>query len=496
MPDLISTPEQTRAVAERWFAALHASDTAAVADCLAQDVVWVNNPPVPGLSDIVPWLGEYHGRAAVLGSFAVWGERAAVQQFELRKLLIDGAEALAVVHEVALIKATGLYYDIEFIQRLRVAGGTISHWQSYWDTVKGIVPFRGNLAARLLAAATAGDVAAAELVLPFGADPNTTDPASGQTALMLAAARGHLALVQTLLQAGANPNVADRRAGATALHKACQGGSLPVVRALVEAGAFINQQATTTGHTALVEAIWYKAADVVEYLLGCQALLTPDTYYGFKLDDHLNYALLVNKGAGSQQALLRIKDLVAQRRAADAHLMATLPLCQAVLAGNLAAVQAALAVGAHPEERWPMFGSFQDGHTPLLIAARDAHQNEPLYAAIVQALLAAGADVNAVEPVFGAVPLHKATYHGCATITRLLATAPDVNLNYQGPANGYTPLHDALWHGYPACAEVLLDAGARVDLISYDGKLAVDIAVAELGADSPIVALLRSLLPH
>src|SRR5262245_32734403 len=136
-----SSPEMTRRVADRWFAALKAGDGAAALGCLADDVVWINNPPDKGLSDIIPWLGEYHGRQAVLGTFEIWARLSAVQSFELVRLVIDGAEALAIVHEVAKVKATGLNYDIEFIQRLRVADERIVFWKSYWDTVKGIVPF-------------------------------------------------------------------------------------------------------------------------------------------------------------------------------------------------------------------------------------------------------------------------------------------------------------------------------------------------------------------
>jgi hypothetical protein len=66
-------------------------------------------------------------------------------------------------------------------------------------------------------------------------------------------------------------------------------------------------------------------------------------------------------------------------------------------------------------------------------------------------------------------------------------------LNYQGPSNGYPPLHDALWHAYPECAEVLLDARARVDLVAYDGKLPIDIAIQELGESHRVVARLREL---
>jgi ankyrin repeat protein len=134
-------------------------------------------------------------------------------------------------------------------------------------------------------------------------------------------------------------------------------------------------------------------------------------------------------------------------------------------------------------------GGFDDAHTALLVAAREGHT------ALVEALIAAGADVNAVEPVFGAVPLHKATYNGRADITRILAGSAGIDLDYQGASNGYTPLHDALWHGFADCAEILLDAGARTDIVAYDGKLPLDLAIEKLGPAHALVARLHAARP-
>ncbi len=481
-----ASSDMTRAVVERWFNALRRGDGAAALDCLDDNVVWINSPPDKGLSDIVSWLGEYHGRKAVEETFVIWGELSQVKQMEVRNIVYAGDEALAIVHEVATIRATGLDYDIEFIQRIRVANDRIVFWKSYWDTSKGIVAFRGDMRARLIAAAEKNDRDEAMKVLPFGADPNTVDPASGLTALMIAAGRGHVDLARALLEHGADPNAVERRAGTAALHKACQGGHLAVVKLLVEAGAQIDLQATTTGHTPLVEAIWFKADDIVTYLIDRNARIELKTYYGFTIDDHINYAVAVSQGQDDQQKLARIKDLVAQRRARDARAREAAPLIAAVQKRSLDELTAALRAGAKAGERWPIIGSFDDGHTPLLVAARDG-QTE-----MVRALLQAGADVNAVEPVFGAVPLHKATYNGHLDITRLLAAAPGVNLDYQGPSNGYTPLADALWHGFADCAAALLDAGARSDIAGYDGKLAVDLAAEKLGADHPLTQRLRT----
>ncbi|MFD2184157.1 ankyrin repeat domain-containing protein [Rhodoplanes azumiensis] len=478
-------PDATRPVVERWFAALARGDGAGALACLADDVVWINNPGVKGLSDIVPWLGEYHGRAAVEQSFVIWGQLSQVREFELRGIVYGGDEALAIVHERATIKATGLDYDIEFIQRIRVADGRIVFWKSYWDTVQGIVPFRGDMRTRLIDAATRGDRDEAMKVLPFGADPNTHDEASGLPVLTIAAARGHVEMVRTLIGFGADPNALDRKAGTAALHKVAQGGHAEVARLLIGAGAAIDLQATTTGHTPLVEAIWYKAVEIVALLLDHDCRLEPRTSYGFTLADHLEYAKRVSRGVGDAEKLARIEALIAARRGRDEAAMRDNAVIRAVHDKAVPALREALAAGAPIDRRWPVVCGFDDGHTALLVAARDG------FAEGVGVLIEAGADVNAVEPVFGAVPLHKATYNGHLDITRRLAAARGVNLDAQGASNGYTPLHDALWHGFADCAEALLDAGARTDIVAFDGKRPIDLAEDKLGPEHPLTRRLR-----
>jgi ankyrin repeat protein len=346
-----------------------------------------------------------------------------------------------------------------------------------------MVPSPSNDA--LIAAVRGRDAAEVERLIASGAHVNSRDPTSRLTGLMFAAGVGDTKICRSLIFAGALVNAVDDAAGATALHKACQGGNLEAVQVLVEAGAFVNQQTTTTGHTPLVEAIWFKSDAIVRYLLDHGARTNIDTYYAFTIDDHINYALRVNEGAAGHDALLRIQAMVAERKEALSRQQGGQNLNAAILKGDLAAVRTALKAGEDIEQRYPAMGTFQDGHTPLLIAARDGHTE------IVSELIRHGANVNAVESVFGAVPLHKATYHGYLETTKLLAHAPGINLDYQGPSNGYTPLHDALWHAYPECAKALLDAGARTDLVAWDGKLPLDIAVQELGPDHPIVSELR-----
>jgi ankyrin repeat protein len=335
---------------------------------------------------------------------------------------------------------------------------------------------------RLIAAAKTDNLAEAESLLASGADPNEIEDGTGQSVLMLAAARGYVEIVKKLLNYRANPNLLDARAGASAIHKACQGGHFNCVQTLIEGGAFIDLQTTTTGHTPLVEAIWFTSDAIVEYLLGRNARIERTTYYGFTINQHIAYALMANQGRDAGARLNRIKQLVEARRAKDAATKNN-PLLNAAQSGNMDDFRRAMAARPDLEALYPVIGTLDDGHTALLIAARNG------YLEMVQALIAAGSNVNAVEPVFGAVPLHKATYNGHEKITEALVEAPGINLDYQGPSNGYTPLLDALWHGYAGCARILLAAGARKDIQGYDGLYPIDIAKQQIPGDLIIAEL-------
>ncbi|GAA2752379.1 ankyrin repeat domain-containing protein [Kitasatospora cinereorecta] len=333
-----------------------------------------------------------------------------------------------------------------------------------------------------LAAVRQGNAKGVRRLLGRGTDAGAREGSSGLTALMIAAGRGDCALVRLLLAAGADPYTADSRGGGTALHKAVQGGDPETVRILLEAGAFVDAVAATTGHTPLMDALWYKWPAVVEVLLEHDAGLNLSTHYGFSMREHFEYELNVN--TRGKDRLLAAERLLKARTAADDAAADAQRLMAAVVAGDLDATRRQLAEGAEVDARYPVVNGFNDAHTPLLVACRDGHGE------IAGELIAAGADVNATEPTFGAVPLHKAVYNGHAGITALLVRAPGTDLDFQGATNGYTPLHDALWHGYEECARILLDAGARTDLAGHDGKLPADIAREGLGADHPLTRTL------
>jgi len=348
-------------------------------------------------------------------------------------------------------------------------------------SVATVVPSpRAVAEAHLLQAVSTDNLDEARSLLAGGANPNARDPDTGLTALMLAAGHAQPALVALLLDAGADPLTVDSKAGATALHRACQGGSVEVAGLLLDAGAFIDAVAPTTGHTPIMDALWFKAADIVNLLVERGANLDLSTHYGSSMWDHLAFELNVNvKGRDTMEAIAKALEGGRDERAAR---IAAQPLMRATEQGDLAGVERAIAASADVNAWYPHVNSFSDGHTPLLVAARDNHEE------IVRALLAAGANVRVEDWVFKGAPIHKATCNGNVGILKLLMAHPDIDLDVQGATNGYSPLHDALWHGYTECAHLLIDAGARLDTRGHDGKLPLDVAIDVYGADDPLVA--------
>lgn len=470
-------------IATEWFSALDRGDIDGAMGLLAPDVEWVNLPKVPGVSDIIPWLGTCHGVEEVLASFRARDAVTEVQLFEPGKLVVQGDQAFGTVHDISQIKSTGAQFDIEFATWMQIENGKIAKWKSYCDPSPIIAAFRYNLNGQLLLAIDSDNVALAGQLLQMGADANARDAKTGLTALMLAACHANVALVEALLAAGADPLTTDSQTGATPLHKAAQGGSVEVAQLLVEAGAFVDAVTPTMGHTAIMDGLWYKFPALVKYLVDQGANLHFGTHYGFSMMEHLQFELNVN--TLGKEKLLEIDALFKQREQADQDAIDNQKVMAATNNGDTSTVQRLVAEGTSINTVYPHVNTFSDGHTPLLVAARDNH------AEIVGELLKAGAEVRVVDWVFKGSPIHKATYNGRPEILRMILDHPDVDIDVQGPINGYTPIHDALWHGYTQCAEMLLDAGCRLDLKGHDGKTPLQVAVDVYGPDADIVKRTR-----
>lgn len=156
-------------------------------------------------------------------------------------------------------------------------------------------------------------------------------------------------------------------------------------------------------------------------------------------------------------------------------------LMDAVNRNDAAAVKKLIAQGINVSE----LDANQDA--PLVIAAYKG------YADIVRLLLEAGADVTAVDPGMKATALHAAAYAGRTEAAKLLV-AYHINIDKQGPYNGYTALHDAIWQNNVGVVEVLLDAGANLNLKSNSGQTPLDFAKSK--NNQRIVALIEQKLTN
>jgi succinate-semialdehyde dehydrogenase/glutarate-semialdehyde dehydrogenase len=139
-----SAPLTPRQVAEAWFSHLGCGNLQGAQALLDENVRWENIPMTQGVSDLAPWLGSYQGVAAVLKSVEVWASYARLLSFRLLKLVIDGQEAVGMVHERAQCLANNNAYGVDVATSLHIDGGKITHYRVYWDSAPLIKAFRNT----------------------------------------------------------------------------------------------------------------------------------------------------------------------------------------------------------------------------------------------------------------------------------------------------------------------------------------------------------------
>lgn len=247
--------------------------------------------------------------------------------------------------------------------------------------------------------------------------------AEGSTPLMSAVESGNVAIVRSLLSAGANPRtVAPGHgdalgAGYTALTLAVTGDQVEMVKLLLEAGADPNSIGTYGG-TVLADAMTAGQAEIVRLLTRAGARLNPTA------------AMLVAAAGG----------------------------------GFADEVRRLIAGGAKVNEGAGYKGSW----TALMAAARGGH------VVIVQSLLDAGADLEAVDDAAGRAVLGHAAAEGHAAVVSLLIHA-GASLKGQASQNREPALHTAAANGRLDVVKMLLQAGAD-PAERYSDRTAEDLA--------------------
>jgi ankyrin repeat protein len=294
----------------------------------------------------------------------------------------------------------------------------------------------------------------ARLLLERGADPNTRENKSGQvcvdwscnTEIYLSGApvivtaynMGQDKVVELLLEHGADASATDKFCDSV-ISLAASGGDLDVIRILLRAGVDPNAEGKSCTRLPLVAAAAQRHADVVQALL--QGGADPNK---------------TTKASGGVSALH------AAAMAKDAGLVVEL-----------------LQSGSDPNAR------DSSGDTPLISACESRGHSMPAERIIainqiVDALLKAGADVNAANGPnsipWGETALMKAASAGLTqTVVALLKAGAHVNLQN---SSGQTALMFAAMLGDGQMVQLLLQAGADKTLHDSMHRTARDWGIA------------------
>ena len=326
--------------------------------------------------------------------------------------------------------------------------------------------------------------------------------AEGWTALHVQAVRGDVFTVRALA-AGRDQAVLDLLTPGpdqkTALYLAAVCGHHEMVQALIEAGASVECRVAPRSWTPLLAAVACGHVQVVKALLGAGAR-TDQTRDNKDMGDGvtaLMYACFPPANTNKGLVDMEIVKLLIEVGGADIDAVTSTgrtAIYFAVQKRCLPACQALLAAGASPACNANYFkGAALDGRTgltPLMLSAQCEDG-----AAVMQALIDAGAQVDAADSEGHTALLRASEYGRVECVKVLLKAGADTEIagsRYEMDLEDLTPLIVASYVGHHEVVSLLLAASADAKAMDSDAMSAS--AYAKTRGRGMCEALLRSHL--
>uniref|UniRef100_A0AAF5Q3R0 SAM domain-containing protein n=1 Tax=Wuchereria bancrofti TaxID=6293 RepID=A0AAF5Q3R0_WUCBA len=327
------------------------------------------------------------------------------------------------------------------------------------------------------------------------------------TGLQMAAATGNIGIVQYLLDHGADIEKSNQ-VGMTALHHAAKNGHANIVRILVQRGANY-QKLTYLGASPMTLAAASGHIDLIKLLLDLNVNInpthtalcpTPIIAAAFRRHTHL-CALLSQKGAYLDGNIQRLSNLSA--------------LSTAITCGATTIVGALLELGANPSFRslngmtsTELAQHLQQNEVLTVINStfRNILKEEEQIEVDLRELIYCN-DENAIRMILNrhlpyvsfpenTTPLMYAVLLADINIVKIIQESNITDINAAENVSGLTALMFAAIIGNYEVMEYLINFGADISLISFDGFTAIDYAFAIGNINADLLCLLQQPPGH
>ncbi|GAC1401839.1 MAG: hypothetical protein NVSMB56_16890 [Pyrinomonadaceae bacterium] len=332
-----------------------------------------------------------------------------------------------------------------------------------------LIETTARLNAALIEAVNAGDAAKIATLVAQGASPNapTSDPdGSGQvtSALAFAAKQNDAALIDALLKAGADINfIQDGTEESTALDVAVTESSPETVQKLINA----NPSRRVLSN-ALAVAVYKSREEIVPILLKAGADVNEQ--FGIRQN------AVANAIANGDVVMVRLLLKAGAARATINDALIAVAGSSNVGDSNVENEKALLIAGADAN----YIKDDDSGQSSALMAAAESGKEE-----VVKLLLKAGANAKNV----GLAIILATSENREGLVNLLLKTTPKPDVNFKSAQLDRTALMVAAEKGNAEIAQMLLAAGADVNIRDTEEKTALQIATEK--GNTKIVEMLK-----